>query len=139
VLRVNVGQNSSGAMAATLAQQITFGGGQNKFFFMPTVAANDAQRTVVIFQRSDADTFVASAWALKAATASTYSSATTLEPGNCSRPSSDDKPVRVGDYGGAQVNPADGSSFWITGERAAYWPPGTQERCVWASTVVNVN
>ncbi len=136
VFRINLGQNSSGTMTATLAQQITFGGGQDRYFFMPAVAANDAQRTVVVFLRSNDSTFVSSVWTAKAATSSSYPTAIPLTAGSCTLGY---PPARVGDFLGAQVDPTNGTTFWITGEHPVYWPPGSQQRCVWATTVAHVN
>ncbi|HBL27677.1 MAG TPA: hypothetical protein DD490_12640, partial [Acidobacteria bacterium] len=137
LFRINVGQNSSGAMTATLAQQVTFGGGQDWYYFMPAVAANDAQRTVVVFLRSNANTFVRSAWTAKAASSASYPGAANLTAGGCTLLNT---PARVGDFLGAQVDPTNGTTFWITGEHPVTWPPGgTPQRCVWATTVAHVN
>jgi hypothetical protein len=138
ILRINVGQNSSGTMTGTLAQQITFGGDLNNFYFMPVVAANDAQRTAVAFLWSSSGRFLTSAWTAKNASSTIYEAATKLTDGTCLRAEST-APIRVGDYAGAQVNPNDGTSFWITAEDAAYWPPGSTTYCVWESFIANVN
>jgi len=138
ILRINVGQNTSGTMTATLAQQITFGGGENEFYFMPAIAVNDAQRTVVAFLWSSSGRFLASAWTVKNASSTIYEAATSLNDGGCLRAEST-TPIRVGDYAGAQANPNDGTSFWITAENAGYWPPGSTTYCVWESVIANVN
>lgn len=86
---------------------------------------------------SSANHFLSSGWTAKNASAGTYPAASTLVAGTCPRMESTPT-IRVGDYVGAQTDP-NFTSFWISGEYAAvYPPPPAGSACTWNTEILPV-
>jgi hypothetical protein len=137
-VRFTVGQNTTGAMTASVTQQSTFGGGDGVFYYHPSVALNNAYTTAIAFQYSSANSYLSTGYALKAETATSYS-AGTLNAGTCTdfadyQADPEWNKVRTGDYTGAQTDPDDVTSFWLAGERAAV----VNGTCQWATTIGSI-
>jgi hypothetical protein len=110
-LRFLVGQNASGALTAAMSQQITFGGGDNTYFFWPGIAVNLAQKIIVVWQRSSPTSFL-SAWRTgKTLAAGAFEPPVAIRNGTCAQTAYN----RTGDYVGAQTDPG-GTTFWVAGE-----------------------
>jgi hypothetical protein len=134
---VNVGQDGAGNPTASVAQQTTFGGGDNVFYWMPSLAVNNAQRTAISFLRSSPTIFLGSAWAAKDLAATGYSAAQILRNGTCTRTDVSGSTVRTGDYLGAHTA-TDLASFWLTGEYATI-EPANSGFCSWRTEILQVN
>jgi hypothetical protein len=122
VVRFNVGQNTSGQMTASIGRQDTFGGGDNVFFYHPSVAVNNAGTTGVAYQYSASNFYLSTGYALRTSSASAFTIGG-LAGGTCTdtadyQASPEWNKVRTGDYTGAQTDPDDQTSFWFAGERA---------------------
>jgi len=110
-VRILVGQSGAGLLTAALSQQITFGGGDNIFYFWPGIAANLLQKVIVVWQRSSSISFL-SAWRTgKTLAALGFEPAVAIRNGTCAQTAYN----RTGDYVGAQMDPA-GTTFWVAGE-----------------------
>jgi hypothetical protein len=112
-IRLLVGQNGAGALTAAISQQITFGGGDNIFYFWPGIAVNLAQKIMVVWQRSSTTSFL-SAWRTgKTLSALGFEPPVAIRNGTCTQTAY----TRTGDYVGAQTDPG-GTTFWVAGEMA---------------------
>jgi hypothetical protein len=121
VVRFTVGQGSTG-MTASLSRQDLFGGGDNVFFYHPSVAVNNSGTTGIGFQYSGANYYLSAGYALRSSSASAFSTAG-LRGGTCTdttdyQSGTEWNKVRTGDYTAAQTDPDDLSTFWFAGERA---------------------
>lgn len=138
VVRIDMSQNLN-APVATLNQQTTFSGGVNIHYWMPSIAVNQSHRTAVPFLWSSASTYLSSAWTAKNAATGSYPAAQALGSGTCKREES--SPTgRTGDYVGAQTDPTDFLTFWISAEHASvYPPPPAGNTCTWLTRIGQVN
>jgi hypothetical protein len=133
-VRVTVFPSSTSAWNYGFDQELVSGGGNRTFHFMPSVAVNNSGQTAISFQTSSATSFLSSSWGLKnlAATSFTASGYTT---GTCALPPSlNSTSARTGDYSGAQMNPADLTSFWLAGERARF----INGVCRWSTQIIKL-
>lgn len=130
VVRIIVGQNSSGGLTASISQQRTFGGGAGVFYFWPGIAVNLLQQTAVAFHRSSAGAFLSSFWTMKDLASTLFEAASPVTVGTCAQTLSS----RTGDYMGAQTDPSDFQSFWLAGERAT----SIAGSCQWQTSVIKV-
>ncbi|HVT19075.1 MAG TPA: hypothetical protein VHQ90_23220 [Thermoanaerobaculia bacterium] len=131
VMRLDVGQDPGGHVTASVGQSLLFSGAPGTHYWMPAIAANSIQSTVVVFLNSSATTYLSSAFTTKSSTDTAYPAATTLLAGGCTGNSAG----RTGDYQGAQTDQNDGTSFWIAGEAT---PAAGQCNSVWLTQIANV-
>jgi hypothetical protein len=130
-VRIAVGENAvTGLPTAAIAQQLTFGGGANVFYYWPGIAANTRGDVIVPFHRSSTASFLSSYWTMKELAATRFESATANTVGTCPQIVSN----RTGDYIGAQLDPSDLLSFWVAGERATT----LNALCQWQTQVQKV-
>lgn len=112
----------------------SFGGGANRFFWMPAIAVNQSNDIVVAFQQSSPGLFLGTAYTGKRAAASRFEPFRVARPGQCNLSDVDDSGRnRTGDYTGAQADPVD-TSFWIAGE----FPSAFSGRCEWNTVIARV-
>jgi hypothetical protein len=115
--------------------QGTFGGGQNRFFWMPGVAVNQRSDVVLVFQQSSPGLFLGTAYTGKRGSASRLEPFRVLRPGACNISDLDDgNRNRTGDYTGAHTDPVDNLTFWIAGEFSTLF----QGRCEWNTAIARV-
>lgn len=119
--------------AGTLGFEADYGGGQNKYFWMPAVAANSANDLAVVFQQSGTTSFLGTAFSGKRSTATSMEPFKVLQAGKCNliNLGSGDPRNRTGDYTGISVDPSDGKSFWLSGE---YSTP-LNGKCRWGTRI----
>ncbi|HYH46972.1 MAG TPA: hypothetical protein VEG34_14915, partial [Thermoanaerobaculia bacterium] len=132
-LQVGAGPNRTG-FTARLTEALTIGGGggdDGVHYWMPTVAANRARQIAVAFLTSSAETNLGSGWTWKTAEATGFGPLRRLAEGNCGRAAS----TRAGDFLGAQVDPTDLQTLWLSGERA--WRQGRS--CSWQTWIARVD
>lgn len=115
---------------ASTSQQRTFGGDAGTFFFWPSLAVNLRQQTVVGFHRSSALSFLSTLWTMKESASTVFPGALPITTGTCAQTTR-----RTGDYMGAQTDPSDIRSFWLTGERATL----IGGACQWEMQVIKVD
>jgi hypothetical protein len=121
LMRFSVSQSLLGVMTASISQQVTFGGGDDRFYFYPSVAVNTANATGMAFNRSAVGGTLGVWWGSKTSAAA-VPTVGSLANGTCALATEFDSTrgrYRAGDYSGAQLNPADLTTFWVAGERAA--------------------
>lgn len=135
VARLSFSQAAAGLPSALVTQQTTFGGGANVFYYMPGIAVNQNERTVVPFLYSSTTTPLSSAWTLKNLATTAYPAATAFTSGSCSRAGDGTQP-RTGDYVGAQTDHGL-LSFWIGAEHAVVSPPAAGV-CTWRTALRDV-
>jgi hypothetical protein len=134
VLRFRVGQSGSGALTASITQQTTFGG-RNEFLFWPGIAVNRDETVAVPFHFASAtrtDNNLSTWWAVKDFAEPTFTPFRPLTTGDCQQ-----VVTRTGDYSGAETDPVDLKSFWLSGERAI----GVAEfgnACLWETHIIRV-
>lgn len=129
VVRIIVGQNSSGALTAVLNQQRTFGGGAGVFYYWPGIAVNIVNQTAIAFHRSSSTSYLSSWWTMKDSASTLFESASPFTTGTCAQSSN-----RTGDYIGAQTDPSGVRSFWLAGERATT----IAGSCQWQTQIIKV-
>lgn len=129
VLRLEVAQNAAGAPTATLAQETTFGGTTDGVsFWMPGIAVNQAERTLVAFHTSSPTSNLSVWYTAKGVAEVGYPAATAVSNGTC--PGLNNGP-RNGDYVTASTD-GDFVNFWISGERSVEVLP---EFCEWQTWI----
>lgn len=108
------------ANGAALSFETAYGGGEGWYYWMPGVAINGNGDVVVPFQTSRADEDLGAAVNGKRAAAADFDAVRSLRSGNCGLDQIDGSGRnRTGDYVGAQADPSDPRSVWITGEHAS--------------------
>jgi hypothetical protein len=134
VIRVHVGQGSGGALQASISQQTTFGSAR-EFLFNPALAVNKDETVAVPFDfvsPTRTNNNLSSWWAIKNLSENTFTTRRSLTNGTCQQ-----VVERTGDYLGAEVDPVDLRSFWLSGERArpiAEFGP----ECLWETHIIRV-
>jgi hypothetical protein len=134
VIRVRVGQSAGGAFQASITQQKTFGA-SGDFLFEPGLAVNTDETVAVPFHFASptrTNNNLSTWWAIKAFNETDYSPLRTLVNGNCQQVVS-----RTGDYAGAETDPVDPKSFWLTGE-AARPIASFGGACLWTTQIIRV-
>jgi hypothetical protein len=112
----------------------SFGGGVNRFFWMPSVAVNQNNDIVVAFQQSSPGIFLGTAFSGKRANLNRFEPFRVARPGGCNLSDVDGGGRnRTGDYTGAHTDP-DNVSFWIGGEFSSV----QNSRCEWNTVVARV-
>lgn len=136
VIRVAVGQSPGGALQAGITQQRTFGR-PNEFLFMPGIAVNLDETVAVPFHfasRSRTNNYALSTWwAVKAFGEGSFAPLGPLTTGGCQQ-----LVVRTGDYSGAETDPTDLKSFWLSGERARRIRELEGNPCLWETRIIRV-
>jgi hypothetical protein len=121
-------------ISGTMGFEASFGGGANKFFWMPSVAVNQNNDVVVAFQQSSPGMFLGTAFTGKRSNANRFEPFRIARPGGCNLSDVDGGGRnRTGDYTGAQTDP-DNVSFWIGGE----FPSTQNNRCEWNTVIAQV-
>lgn len=132
VLRFTVDQDAAGRPTAALSQEITFGGANDgTSFWMPGIAVNQQERTVVAFHTSSPTTNLSVWYSSKGLAEQSYPPATAVANGACPGLNNG---RRNGDYVSAFVDP-DFSNFWVAGERSVEVLP---EFCEWQTWIAKV-
>jgi hypothetical protein len=134
VIRVRVGQGAGGALQASITQQKTFGA-SGDFVFEPGLAVNTDETVAVPFHYASprrTDNNLSTWWAVKAMDETDFSPFHPLVTGNCQQVVD-----RTGDYAGAETDPVDLKSFWLTGE-AARPIASFGGACLWATRIIRV-
>jgi hypothetical protein len=131
VVRITVGQKSSGGLVASLSQLRILGEGAGVFSYFPGIAVNKDEQVLVDFHNSSASLFLSSAWTMKEPNSTSFDSIFPITTGNCAQ---QDDYGRTGDYIGAQTDPFDFRGFWAAGERATM--KGSD--CVWETQIIKV-
>jgi hypothetical protein len=134
VIRVRVGQSSSGALQASITQQKTFGA-PDDFLFEPGLAVNRDETVAVPFHYASpdrTDNNLSTWWAVKANDEADFSSFSLLATGSCQQVT-----PRTGDYSGAETDPVDLKSFWLAGEAARPIVP-FGGACFWVTRIIQV-
>ena len=120
--------------SGTIGFEGSFGAGINRFFWMPSVAVNQNNDVVVVFQQSNPGIFLGTAFTGKRANQNRFDPFRVARPGGCNLSDVDDGGRnRTGDYTGAHTDP-DNVSFWIGGE----FPSIQNNRCEWNTVVARV-
>jgi hypothetical protein len=120
LVRFSVSQSGTGGVLPAVSQQVTFGGGDNRFYFWPSVAVNTANATGLAFNRSGTGINLGVWWGSKT-NAAGVPTVGSLANGTCALATDYDSirgSYRSGDYSGAQLDPSDLATFWVAGERA---------------------
>jgi hypothetical protein len=114
-----------------------YGGGSNKFFWMPAVVSNSANDIVTIYHQSGTNQFLGTAFTGKKSSASNLEPFRQLQTGKCGLNNTvpEDPRNRTGDYAGAAIDPADGRTFWISAEYAVK----LSGRCRWGTRIGKVS
>jgi len=95
----------------------TYGGGNGWYYWMPGVAINARGDVVVPFQRSRNGSPLEAAVNGKQASRNKFDNVRRLRKGTCDIDNVDSSDRnRIGDYVGAQADPADERSFWVAAE-----------------------
>jgi hypothetical protein len=118
-----VGNTSSGGIAVSLVQQSLNGGGDNWFYWSPSIAVNNSGGAATAFNAASINGFRGVAWAAKIPSSSQFAGATWLAQGACLLNGTNDydpvrKAYRSGDFSGAAAD-LDKSSIWVASERSA--------------------
>lgn len=123
------------ADGGTVTFEETFGGGDDWFVWMPSVAVNGRGDVAVAFQRSRGTMSTGVAFAGKPAASNRFETLARLVNGRCSIENFDGQRNRTGDYVGVQTDPADDLTFWIAGE---YTGNVGKLGCNWRTRVARV-
>jgi hypothetical protein len=129
-----VGQSSSGALQASITQQRTFGA-PGEFLFEPGIAVNRDETVAVPFHFASptrTDNNLSMRWAVKGVQENDYTPFRPLVTGSCQQ-----VVERTGDYSGAETDPVDLKSFWLTGE-AARPISAFGGACLWVTRIIRV-
>jgi hypothetical protein len=137
VIRVRVGQSSTGALQASITQQKTFGS-PGDFLWEPGIAVNTSETVAVPFHfasRTRTNNYALSTWwTIKGFGESGFGPLRPLTTGRCQEQLS----PRTGDYSGAETDPVDLTSFWLTGERAKFILHFHSGACLWDTHIIRV-
>ncbi|MFN7963073.1 MAG: hypothetical protein U0002_17565 [Thermoanaerobaculia bacterium] len=129
VLRFEVGQAADGSPTATLSQELTFGGTSDGVsLWMPGLAVNQAERTLVSFHTSSPASNLSVWYTTKGLLEPSYASPTSVSDGTCPGLNNG---RRNGDYVTAFTDP-DFTNFWVAGERSVELLP---EFCEWQTWI----
>ena len=129
---IRVVQILSTDTGGTILFEGDFGGGPDKFFWMPAVALNSAHDLAVIFQQSGKNAFLGIAYTGKKASASSLEPFKNLQIGKCNLVNVDSSDRnRTGDYAGITVDPSDNRTFWGSAE----YTSNISGRCVWNTRI----
>lgn len=134
VIRVRVGQSASGALQASITQQSTFGA-PDEFLFWPGIAVNRDETVAVPFHFASparTDNNLSTWWVVKSFGETAYRPLRPLTTGTCQQVVD-----RTGDYSGAETDPVDLKSFWLSGERAKNIPE-FGGACLWETRIIRV-
>jgi hypothetical protein len=134
VLRIRVGQSPTGRLQAAITQQSTFGN-PNEFLFWPGLAVNRDETVAVPFHfvsASRTDNNLSTWWVVKHRSETAFRPLRPLTTGRCQQ-----LIFRTGDYSGAETDPVDLRSFWLSGERAANIPEFGGD-CFWVTRIIRV-
>ena len=117
----------------TVSFEADYGGGQNKFFWMPAIAAGAANDIAVIFQQSGTNTFLGAGFSGKRAQATIMEPFKILRAGRCNLidVGRSDTRNRTGDYAGIAIDPVDGRTFWISAE----YSTNLNGKCRWGTRI----
>ncbi|PWT87544.1 MAG: hypothetical protein C5B54_12170, partial [Acidobacteria bacterium] len=122
--------------SASLSLEKTYGI-SNQFIWNPAIAVNKNGDAVVSFQKSSGKTFLSSAVNSKPAGAANFGNVVTIKAGNAHYQITDGLGRnRTGDYCGAQVDPADDTTFWVAAEYGD--KINGISKIVWGTTVAHV-
>jgi hypothetical protein len=134
VIRVRVGQSPGGALRAAITQQSTFGA-PDEFLWMPGIAVNRDETVAVPFHFASPDRTnnnLSTWWAVKNLNETAFRPLRPLTTGVCQQ-----VVFRTGDYSGAETDPVDLKSFWLSGERARRIPEFGND-CLWETRIIRV-
>lgn len=126
-----IAQIAANSTGAGITFEGDFGGGANKFFWMPAVVVNGSGDLAVVFQQSSPSLFVGTAYTGKKSAATTMEPFKILQNGKCNLIQSDGSRNRTGDYAGAALDPADNRSFWLSAE----YSTNMSGACVWSTRI----
>jgi hypothetical protein len=133
VIRVRVGQSPAGALQTSITQQSTFGA-PDEFLFWPGIAVNRDETVAVPFHFTSpnrTNNNLSTWWVVKNLGETAYRPFRPLATGECQQVT-----VRTGDYSGAETDPVDLKSFWLSGERARNIPEF--DACLWETRIIRV-
>ena len=125
--RVSVGVSGTGALVASIPENVFQGFGANLFVHHSSIATDFALRSGATWEFNGAARFLSSAAMFKPFNGA-YVGVQTYAGGTCNYPLQ-----RAGDYSGAQLDP-DGTDFWLAGERALV----LNGSCQWDTRVVKM-
>lgn len=130
---VRLGQITPSELGASVTFESDFGGGDNKFFWMPAVAANSNNDLAVIFQQSGATQFLGAAFSGKRSGTTALEPFKVLQAGKCNlvNVAQSDTRNRTGDYAGISVDAFDARTFWISAEYSA----NLSGKCKWSTRI----
>lgn len=134
VLRLGVGQSPEGALQTSITQQSTFGS-PDDFLFWPGIAVNRDETVAVPFHfvsPDRTDNNLSTWWAVKDLGETAYRPFRPVTTGVCQQ-----VVERTGDYSGAETDPVDSRSFWLSGERAKPIPE-FGNACLWETQIIRV-
>lgn len=134
VIRLRVGQSPGGALLASITQQRTFGA-PDEFLFEPGIAVNKYETVAVPFHfasPSRTNNNLSTWWVGKNLNETVYSPLHPLTTGGYQQVMD-----RTGDYSGAETDPVDLKSFWLSGERARRIPEFGND-CLWDTRIIRV-
>ncbi|HSE40172.1 MAG TPA: hypothetical protein VLH08_05355 [Acidobacteriota bacterium] len=120
--------------SGTIGFDGAFGGGANRFFWMPSIAVNQNNDLVMAFQQSSPGIFLGTAFTGKRSNLNRFEPFRVARPGGCNLSDVDEGGRnRTGDYTGAHTD-SDDISFWIGGE----FPSIQNNRCEWNTVIARV-
>jgi hypothetical protein len=134
VIRVRTGQSPGGALQASITQQSTFGA-PDDFLFWPGIAVNRDETVAVPFHfvsPGRTNNNLSTWWGVKQLAETTYRPFRPIATGECQQVT-----YRTGDYSGAETDPVDLSSFWLSGEQAKV-SPQLGNSCYWETRIIRV-
>ena len=134
VIRVRVGQSAAGALQASITRQSTFGR-PDDFLFWPGIAVNLDETVAVPFHYVSpdrTDNNLSTWWVVKSFGETAYRPLRPLTTGTCQQVVD-----RTGDFSGAETDPVDKKSFWLSGERAKNIPE-FDGACLWETRIIRV-
>ena len=128
---IRIAQITANAVGASVTFEGDFGGGANKFFWMPSVVVNSFGDLAVVFQQSSPSVFLGTAYTGKKATATNLEPFKMLQAGKCNIIMDDGARNRTGDYAGAALDPADDRTFWLSAEFSVM----SSGSCIWNTRI----
>jgi len=129
--RVVVGQNGSGGLTATIAENTFSGVADNIFVHHNSIATNTAFQSATVWVSSGTSRFDTSTALVKNVNAG-WTSVSNFAPGTCALTGG--VTARSGDYTGVQLDPSDSTGFWLAGEETI----PISGSCQWQTRVAHV-
>jgi hypothetical protein len=131
----DVSQTGGGLPSVSPGEQVTINGANGEFFYFPGIAVNNSRTMGVALQKAGTSSFLSVAYWVKAYLVKVLVIPQNFLTGNCvQQPEPGFTTTRSGDYTGAQTNPNDQVSFWLSGEAAR----NLSGSCLWATQIVQI-